>query len=350
MALLQDIDRAYIERGIPFCIPRQFKKYQETSIGCYLGQSSVFTSKLGLWYLELKGRRPLWTDRVGTSNSKGYGDEALIQHIGSLKSKGKIGVVVPMGVRFRGGKENQLTKSHRSGFDLCGCWIGTQFVLGASIPAALILKKGKEAKWNKVLLSMPQSRSKRNRTKLFDQNHIEKIAGVVNTYSEEDLFSRIVDKEEIRKRIQSQYYSICSNRSTTSKIDIQKSLQNSNISNPNWSGISSLSALWGDCSWRGVPRKLNDIPQEWVKSQIKDGSCWCGLVVLGSYKDSRLPKSGFPAYSAAGQDEPVNVFEFEQPGLLCQPLVPDVESVSMPVTNGQHLPTPKLFWQTNSKC
>ena len=42
---------------------------------------------------------------------------------------------------------------------------------------------------------MPQSEIK-NRTKFFDPKITsKKIAGVVNTYSEEDLFSRIVDKE-----------------------------------------------------------------------------------------------------------------------------------------------------------
>ena len=68
---------------------------------------------------------------------------------------------------------------------------------------------------------------------------------------------------------------------------------------------------------RCAKKSLNDIPSEWIKSQIKD----VALLMraggnLGLTKIQDYQKSGFPAYSAAGQDGFVNVFEFEQPGVV----------------------------------
>ena len=95
-------------------------------------------------------------EQSGGFPPKGYGDYAFIQHmLCSLKSKGKIGVVVPMGVLFRGGKEKPI-RQNLIDQDLIYAVVGlgSNLFYGASIPAALIfLKKGKEAKMkNKVLV------------------------------------------------------------------------------------------------------------------------------------------------------------------------------------------------------
>ena len=68
---------------------------------------------------------------------------------------------------------------------------------------------------------------------------------------------------------------------------------------------------------RCAKKSLNNIPQEWLKSQIKDVALLMragGNLGLTKIKDYQ--KSGFPAYSAAGQDGFVHVFEFEQPGVV----------------------------------
>ena len=86
----------------------------------------------------------------------------------------------------------------------------------------------KEAKMkNKVLIVNATKHIKEGIAQSFlTQNHIEKIAGVVNTYSEEDLFSRIVDKEEI---VENGYnlniIRYVRTEPPPAKIDIQKYLQ-----------------------------------------------------------------------------------------------------------------------------
>jgi restriction endonuclease S subunit len=64
-------------------------------------------------------------------------------------------------------------------------------------------------------------------------------------------------------------------------------------------------------------KSLTDIPKEWTKSQIKDVTLLMragGNLGLTKIKDYQ--KKGFPAYSAAGQDGFVPIFEFAQPGVV----------------------------------
>ena len=62
---------------------------------------------------------------------------------------------------------------------------------------------------------------------------------------------------------------------------------------------------------------MNQIPSKWKKSRIKD----VALLIraggsLGLTKIKDYQQTGYPAYSAAGQDGFVNVVEFSQPGVV----------------------------------
>ena len=236
MALfLQDIDKAYIERGDTLLDPKHVikKSKQENTLKKFdviLANPPFSLRNWGFTVWNSKEGDPFGRTEWGIP-PKGYGDYAFIQHmLCSLKPKGKIGVVVPMGVLFRGGKEKPI-RQNLIDQDLIYAVVGlgSNLFYGASIPAALIfLKKGKEAKMkNKVLIVNATKHIKEGIAQSFlTQNHIEKIAGVVNTYSEEDLFSRIVDKEEI---IENGYnlniIRYVRTEPPPAKIDIQKSLQ-----------------------------------------------------------------------------------------------------------------------------
>lgn len=238
MALfLQDIDKAYIERGDTLLDPKHIAKNSKVGDTYKLKKFDVILANppfslrnwgFGVW--NSKSGDPFGRTRWGVP-PKGYGDYAFIQHmLCSLKPKGKIGVVVPMGVLFRGGKEKPI-RQNLIDQDLIYAIVGlgSNLFYGASIPAALIfLKNSKERKMkNKVLIVNATKQIKEGISQSFlTQNHIEKIASVVNTYSEENLFSRIVDKEEI---IENGYNLNIIRYVRTElpppKIDIQKSLQ-----------------------------------------------------------------------------------------------------------------------------
>ena len=104
---------------------------------------------------------------------KDVGDLAFVQHmIASLNAEGKLGVVVPLGVLFRGSSEKEIRKGIIDD-DLLEAVIGLPPALfyGTSIPAALLIinKMKTTEKKNKILLLMEswilKARNKINFTK-----------------------------------------------------------------------------------------------------------------------------------------------------------------------------------------
>ena len=112
-------------------------------------------------------RRPLWTQ---SGIHQEYGDYALFNTCLFFKVQRKIGVVVPMGVLFRGGKEKPI-RQNLIDQDLIYAVVGLgPIVLWCEYPCGIdLFKEGQRSKMKtKFLLSMPQNRSRGNRTKFFD--------------------------------------------------------------------------------------------------------------------------------------------------------------------------------------
>ncbi len=135
---------------------------------------------------------------------KDSGDLAFIQHmIASLNADGKMGVVVPHGVLFRGASE----KAIRQGIledDLLEAVVGlpSSLFYGTGIPAALlIINKNKPAeRKNKVLFinSELEYQEGKNQNKLRDEN-IQHILNVYDAYADEKRYSKVISMDEIRQ-------------------------------------------------------------------------------------------------------------------------------------------------------
>ena len=131
------------------------------------------------------------------------GDLAFIQHmIASLSAKGKMGVVVPHGVLFRGESEEKIRKGILED-DLLEAVIGlpSKLFYGTDIPAALlIINKSKPAtRKGKVLFinsELEYSKSKKQ-NKLREQD-IQHILSVYDAFVDERRYSKVVDMDEIR--------------------------------------------------------------------------------------------------------------------------------------------------------
>ncbi|MDA8663037.1 type I restriction-modification system subunit M [Luminiphilus sp.] len=135
---------------------------------------------------------------------KDAGDLAFIQHmIASLNAEGKMGVVVPHGVLFRGSSEKDIRKGILED-DLLEAVIGLPSALfyGTGIPAALLIinKKKPIERKGKVLFinSELEYQEGKNQNKLRDED-IQHVMDVYDAYEDERRYSKVVEMDEIRE-------------------------------------------------------------------------------------------------------------------------------------------------------
>ena len=135
---------------------------------------------------------------------KNAGDLAFIQHmIASLNAEGKMGVVVPHGVLFRGSSEKKIRKGILED-DLLEAVIGLPSALfyGTGIPAALlVIDKNKPAERKGKVLFINgelEYREGKNQNKLRKQD-IQHILSVYDAFVSEKRYSKVVDMDEIRE-------------------------------------------------------------------------------------------------------------------------------------------------------
>lgn len=201
---LHDIDDAFIERGDTIREPKHLtdigtKKIKQFD---YVIANPPFSLKN--WGQDFwKDGDPYGRDKYGCP-PKGYGDLAFVQHmIASLNSEGKMGVVLPLGILFRGGTEEKI-RTAMVKEDIIECIIGlaTNLFYGAEIPACILIinkKKSKEKK-EKVLFINAELDFKigKNQNYLRDKD-ITKIHATFNDYKEVKRFSSVVSLKEIEE-------------------------------------------------------------------------------------------------------------------------------------------------------
>ena len=135
---------------------------------------------------------------------KDKGDLVFVQHmIASLNAEGKMGVVVPHGVLFRGASEKNIRKGILED-DLIEAVIGLPAALfyGTGIPAALLIinkDKPQERKGKVIFINGElEYQDGTNQNKLRDED-IQHILHVYDAYEYEKRYAKIVSIEEIRQ-------------------------------------------------------------------------------------------------------------------------------------------------------
>ncbi|UCG03305.1 MAG: N-6 DNA methylase, partial [Candidatus Heimdallarchaeota archaeon] len=134
--------------------------------------------------------------------SKNYGDLAFLQHmLATLRDTGRMGVILPHGVLFRGGAEKKIRQALIDD-DLIEAIIGLppNLFYGTSIPAAIILinKNKKPAQKGQILFIDGYNCYKEERSQnILRPKDIEKIVTAFRKCKSENRFSRIVDSQEI---------------------------------------------------------------------------------------------------------------------------------------------------------
>jgi len=199
---LHDIDDAIIDRGDTLRNPRNL--IAEGSKGLKQFDRVIANPPFSLkeWGYDIWNKGdPFGRDAYGCP-PQSYGDLAFVQHmIASLKDGGKMAVVLPHGVLFRGGGEGRI----REGLlkqDIVEAVIGIapNLFYGAGIPACiLVINKNKPAdKKDKVMLINGAEEYKEGKA----QNTLtaENVRRFVSTYiawRDAERFARVVPMAEI---------------------------------------------------------------------------------------------------------------------------------------------------------
>ncbi len=135
---------------------------------------------------------------------KDTGDLAFVQHmISSLNAEGRMGVVVPHGVLFRGSSEKEIRKGILED-DFLEAVVGLPSALfyGTGIPAALLIinkNKPSERKGKVLFINGElEFQEGKNQNKLRDED-IELIVSTFDSYEDLKRYSKVVEMDEIRE-------------------------------------------------------------------------------------------------------------------------------------------------------
>jgi len=155
--------------------------------------------------LEKWGAEELANDKYGRFKyglpPKSKGDYAFVQHmIASLNANGRMGVVLPHGVLFRGASEGKIRKAIIDD-NLLDAVIGlpANLFFGTSIPAVILIFK--QGRTNTDILFIDASRefNKDKNQNSIDESHIQKILSTYRERKEIDKYSHIATLEEIQE-------------------------------------------------------------------------------------------------------------------------------------------------------
>ena len=199
--LLQDLDHSSIKRGDTIIEPQHVVDGALQTFDVILANPPFSLKNWGYKLWNKNGDR-FHRDHFGIPPER-YGDYAFIVHIlKSLSERGSAGVVVPMGVLFRGGKEKEIRKNIIEA-DLIDTIVGLgpNLFFGATIPAAILFFKKSKATEQKKRIFFVNAElefSSGSSQNYLNQSHIQKISETVREKKEKPLFSRQVDCEEIR--------------------------------------------------------------------------------------------------------------------------------------------------------
>lgn len=161
---------------------------------------------------EAEGKKPNYAKEVhdafgrfsyGTP-PRSYGDLAFAQHmVASLKQNGRMGVVLPHGVLFRGSSEGKIRQGMLKD-DIIEAIVGlpSKLFYNTGIPACvLIINKSKPAhlKGKVIIIDASMDYSSISNMNELKEDHINKIVQAYNAGQDIDKYMRIVPMSEIKE-------------------------------------------------------------------------------------------------------------------------------------------------------
>lgn len=204
---LHDIEDAFIERGDTLIDPKHLINMGRSSAGTLRIFDRVIANppfSLKEWGHELWKDGDKYNRDIYGVPPKSYGDLAFVQHmIASLNDKGKMGVVLPHGVLFRGGTEGKIRQGMIED-DIIEAVVGMPINLfyGTGIPACImVINKDKSSEMQGKILFVDGSKDyhqSRNQNFLRDED-MEKIVSAFKGGDDVEGYCTSASLEEIKK-------------------------------------------------------------------------------------------------------------------------------------------------------
>ena len=132
---------------------------------------------------------------------KSKGDYAFVQHmLASLNAQGRMGVVLPHGVLFRGASEGKIRKGIIAD-NLLDAVIGlpANLFFGTGIPAVILIFKKNRSNKDVLFIDASREFNKEKNQNSIDESHIEKILDTYRNRKEVDKYSHVATLEEIEE-------------------------------------------------------------------------------------------------------------------------------------------------------
>ena len=132
---------------------------------------------------------------------KSKGDYAFVQHmLASLNAQGRMGVVLPHGVLFRGASEGKIRKGIIAD-NLLDAVIGlpANLFFGTGIPAVILVFKKNRSNKDVLFIDASREFNKEKNQNSIDESHIEKILDTYRNRKEVDKYSHVATLEEIEE-------------------------------------------------------------------------------------------------------------------------------------------------------
>jgi type I restriction enzyme M protein len=158
---------------------------------------------LDKWGIEVAAEDPFQRFHYGLP-PKNMGDYAFVQHmVATLSAKGMVGVVMPLGVLFRGSGDGEIRKGLVDD-DLFEAIIGLpeNLFYGTGIPATLLIlnrDKPKKHKGRILFIHAADGFEPHNSQNVLRPEHVKRIVTAFRKFGDEDRFSRVVALEEIKE-------------------------------------------------------------------------------------------------------------------------------------------------------
>jgi len=133
---------------------------------------------------------------------RSYGDLAFLQHmIAVLKHTGKLGIVLPHGVLFRGSSEGRIRKGILED-DILEAVVGlpSKLFYNTGIPASILIvnkKKPGRLKGRVVFIDASREFKEGKNQNVLEEEHIKKIMAAYEGMADVDKFMRMVEMAEI---------------------------------------------------------------------------------------------------------------------------------------------------------
>ncbi len=201
---LHDIDDAFVVRGDTLREPKHLVAEGSKVLKTFDRVLANPPFSLKNWGDETWKNGDKFSRDVYGCPPKSYGELAFVQHmVASLNSTGKLGVVLPHGILFRGGAEAKIREGMLKD-DLIEAVIGLapNLFYGTGIPACvLIINKEKQAaRQGKVLfVNGAEEMVEGKNQNTLSKDNVERLANAFVAFEDEERFARVVELEEIKK-------------------------------------------------------------------------------------------------------------------------------------------------------